>query len=152
MESQPGTIRSANPADRAAVLELLHAEGLSSEGVDPALAGFVVAEAPDGAVVGVAGLERYDRFGLLRSVAVSGSRRGEGLGARLTAAVLADARSRGLAGVWALTTTAAAYFPRLGFEVVDRSEVPEPVRRSAEFCTICPASAVALSRRLDDVA
>ena len=112
----------------------------------------VIWRGPDGAVVGVAGLERYDRFGLLRSVAVSGSRRGEGLGARLTAEVLSDARRRGLAGVWALTTTAADYFPRLGFEVVDRSEVPEPVRRSAEFCTICPASAVALSRRLDDVA
>lgn len=142
------SVRPAHPADRSAVVDLLHAEGLSSEGIDPSLAGFVVAEEAEGEVVGVAGLERYDRFGLLRSVAVSKEARGRGLGARLTEAVLEEAESRGLVGVYALTTTAADYFPRLGFEVVARAEVPAPVRASAEFCTICPASAVALRREL----
>lgn len=141
-------LRTAHPADRPAVVELLHAEGLSSEGVDPSLAGFVVVEEEPGRVVGVAGLERYDRFGLLRSVAVSKEARGRGLGARLTEAVLEEAESIGLAGVYALTTTAADYFPRLGFEVVARADVPAPVRGSAEFSTLCPASAVALRREL----
>lgn len=145
-------IRSAHPADRPAVIDLLHAEGLSSEGIDPSLAGFVVAEEGEGEgkgrVIGVAGLERYDRFGLLRSVAVWAEARGRGLGARLTEAVLEEATSRGLVGVYALTTTAVDYFPRLGFEVVARTEVPAPVQGSAEFSTLCPASAVALRREL----
>lgn len=141
-------IRPAHPADLPAVVELLHAEGLPSEGVDPSLGGFVVAEEGAGRVLGVAGLERYDRFGLLRSVAVSAEARGRGLGARLTEAVLEGAASRGLVEVYALTTTAADYFPRLGFEVVARAAVPAPVRASAEFSTLCPASAVALRRKL----
>ena len=141
------SIRRATPADRTAVVSLLSASALSSEGVDPALAGFSVAER-DGALVGVAGLERYGDYGLLRSVAVAGETRGLGLGARLTQAVLEEARARGLAGVYALTTTAERYFPRLGFEVIERSAVPAPVQQSLEFRSICPSSAVALRLEL----
>lgn len=137
------SIRAATPADRPAVLSLLSAFDLPCEGVDPALAGFVVAE--DGeAVVGVAGLERYGDDGLLRSVAVAAQRRGLGLGARLTEAVVAEARAQRLAGLYALTTTAERYFPRLGFEVIERSALPATIRSSAEFRTLCGDSAVAL--------
>jgi amino-acid N-acetyltransferase len=115
--------------------------------VDPGLAGFLVAEAGD-AIVGVAGLERYGEDGLLRSVAVAPDRRGAGLGARLTSAVVMEARSQGLAGLYALTTTAERYFPRLGFEVIERSELPGTVRTSREFSSLCPESAVALRLRL----
>jgi amino-acid N-acetyltransferase len=142
------SIRSATPGDRSSVVSLLHASALSSEGLDPALAGFAVAERA-GRVVGVAGLERYGDHGLLRSVAVDGSCRGAGVGARLTRAVLDDARERGLAGVYALTTTAERYFPRLGFEVIERADVPGPVQDSLEFRSLCPSSAVALRLRLD---
>lgn len=137
------SIRAATPADRPQVVSLLGASGLSSDGVDPALAGYAVAE-EGGAVVGVAGLERYGRQGLLRSVAVSDRHRGLGLGARLTESVIADARANGLDGLYALTTTAEGYFPRLGFEVIERGAVPDEVQRSAEFTTMCPSSAVAL--------
>lgn len=146
-QASDSTLRAANPADRAEVVALLHAEGLSAEGLDPALAGFRVVE-EGGRVVAVAGLERYGDFALLRSVAVSADRRGLGLGGRLTRAVVADARAHGLAGVYALTTTAAGYFPRLGFEVIERTQVPAPVQASAEFSTICPASAVAFRLEL----
>jgi amino-acid N-acetyltransferase len=142
------SIRAATPADRPAVVSLLHASALSSDGVDPALAGFAVAEC-DGRVVGVAGLERYGADGLLRSVAVDGGRRGEGLGGRLTRAVVDDARALGLSGLYALTTTAERYFPKLGFEVIERAEVPAPVRDSLEFRSLCPSSAIALRLRLD---
>ena len=142
------SIRRATPADRSAVESLLRASDLSSEGVDPELTGFAVAE-QGGVLVGVAGLERYGDYGLLRSVAVTGESRGLGLGRRLTSAVIEDARARGLSGLYALTTTAERYFPRLGFEVIERAAVPDPVRESLEFRSICPASAVALRLRLD---
>ena len=137
------SLRAATPTDHPAVVSLLHASALSSEGVDPDLAGFAVAES-GGRVVGVAGLERYGAYGLLRSVAVADDQRGQGLGARLTDAVIAEARARGLAALYALTTTAERYFPRLGFEVIRRDAVPAAVQESAEFRTICPSSAVAL--------
>ena len=141
-------LRPAIAADRPAVLDLLAAEGLPVEGVHPTLAGFVVAEEAS-RVVGVAGLERYGEYGLLRSVAVARGRRGLGLGARLTGAIVDAARDAGVVGVYALTTTAADYFPRLGFEVIERREIPEVVRASPEFSILCPASAVALELRLD---
>jgi amino-acid N-acetyltransferase len=140
-------IRAALPTDRAQVLALLADADLSSGGVAADLAGFVVAE-DQGRVVGVAGLERYERDGLLRSVAVAESHRGSGLGARLTHRVVEEAESRGLEGLYALTTTAEWYFPRLGFERITREQVPGPVRSSEEFRTICPSNAVALRRLL----
>lgn len=137
------SIRAATPADRPQVLTLLAASDLSSEGVDADLAGFAVAE-QDGRVVGAAGLERHGRDGLLRSVAVAGSHRGLGLGARLTRRVIDEAQSRGLEGLYALTTTAESYFPRLGFERIERAQVPAAVQASEEFRTICPSSAAVL--------
>jgi len=141
------SIRAATPADRPAVLSLLDASALPSDDLDPALAGFVVAEEGE-AIVGVAGLERYGADGLLRSVAVAAGQRGRGLGAALTAAVVAAAQARGLSGLYALTTTAERYFPRLGFEVIERSALPETVQSSSEFRTICPDTAVALRLKL----
>ena len=140
-------LRPATAEDRHAVVALVESQDLSGEGIDPSLEGFVVAE-DAGRLVGVAGLERYGDFGLLRSVAVAGDRRGEGLGARLTAAVIDEARRRGLSAVYALTTTAMTYFPRLGFVVIDRTRVPDVVRASDEFTTMCPATASALELRL----
>ncbi len=137
------SIRAAGPADRPQILSLLAASALSSEGIDAELDGFVVAEA-GGRVVGVAGLERYDRDGLLRSVAVADSHRGLGLGARLTRSVTDAAEARGLEGLYALTTTAESYFPRLGFERIGREQVPAAVQSSEEFRTICPSSAAVL--------
>ena len=137
------SIRAARPADRPQVVSLLLASDLPSEGVDPELRGFAVAE-QDGEVVGAAGLERYERDGLLRSVAVAASHRGQGLGALLTRRVIEDAQSRGLEGLYALTTTAETYFPRLGFERIDRSQVPAAVQGSEEFRTICASSAAVL--------
>ncbi|HUF13175.1 MAG TPA: arsenic resistance N-acetyltransferase ArsN2 [Longimicrobiales bacterium] len=140
-------LRPGTPDDRAAVVALVESEGLSADGIDAGLAGFVIAE-EEGRVIGVAGLERYGAFGLLRSVAVAGDRRGLGLGARLTGAVIEDSRRQGLATLYALTTTAMAYFPRQGFEAIERTRVPEAVRASAEFTAMCPASAIALELRL----
>lgn len=140
-------LRPGTPDDRAAVVALVESEGLSADGIHAGLAGFMVAE-EEGRVIGVAGLERYEDFGLLRSVAVAGDRRGLGLGARLTGAVVDQARRERLVSVYALTTTAIAYFPRLGFEVIERSQVPEPVRASPEFTSMCPESATALRKSL----
>ena len=73
-------IRTAQPSDLDAVEGLLAAAGLPVAGVEDQLEdGFVVLER-DGAMVGVAGLEVYGAYGLLRSVAVAESLRGTGLG------------------------------------------------------------------------
>jgi amino-acid N-acetyltransferase len=102
-----------------------------------------VAEA-DGALVGAAGLERYDDAGLLRSVVVRDDWRGRGLGAALVRARLQLAATQGLTHVYALTTTAADYFPRLGFVAADRADAPAGIRSAPQVASICPSTAAFL--------
>lgn len=138
------SIELAAPADLPSVLRVLAAAGLPNAGVAAVFpTGYAVArDAAD--VVGVAGLERYGASALLRSVAVVEAARGQGLAQKLVADRLAAAKAMGTHAVYLLTTTAGAYFPRLGFERTSRQDVPEELKQSAEFASICPASAVCL--------
>jgi amino-acid N-acetyltransferase len=73
--------------------------------------------------------------------------RGSGLGVVLTADRLVAARARGLTAVYLLTTTAADFYARFGFQPSPRAAVPAAVARCPEFASICPASAAC--RRLE---
>jgi amino-acid N-acetyltransferase len=130
-------------ADVPAVKALLSRAHLPLDGFDPELA-FVVAR-QDGVVVGSAALEEYPNGALLRSAE---ELRGTGLGQRLTNAVLELAGGRGHGWVYLLTTTAGRFFPRFGFEPVDRGEVPPDVRQSVEFTSACPDSALVMRKAL----
>ena len=139
------SIRAANPGDLESVQALLRASDLPVEGVPVTLDAFLVAEQDD-AVVGVIGLECYGADALLRSAVVHPGLRGTGLGARLVDAVIALAGRRGIDVLWLLTTTAERWFPRFGFEVVARTDVPVPVQASLEFRGACPSSATVMRR------
>jgi len=103
----------------------------------------------DGRVVGCAGLELYADGALLRSVAVAASHRGRGLGLDLTRAALELAHRQQCPAVYLLTTTAEQFFPKFGFEVIRREDVPASVQQSIEFVSACPASAVVMRKRFD---
>lgn len=138
-------ILPATAADLPAVLALLSDASLPECGAaDHFPDGFVVARAPDGALRGVAGVERYGEAGLLRSVAVRAEDRGTGLGQRLSRAAVELARGRGVRELYLLTTTAEGFFPRLGFQRVEREAFPESLGESAELRGACPASAVGM--------
>ncbi len=146
-------IRAAKEDDFAAVRGLLANSALVYEDLTPASLG-TFAVIPTGgdvpALTAVAGLETFQgsREGLLRSVTVSPALRGRGLGASLVAAVEAKARMLGLRRLWLLTTTAPDFFRRLGYADSKRAEAPEAVQQSSEFKSLCPTSAVCLSKRL----
>ncbi|MGH7628065.1 MAG: arsenic resistance N-acetyltransferase ArsN2 [Gemmatimonadales bacterium] len=141
------TLRPAGPADHAAVTALLERSALPVAGVSSGLDGFVVAER-EGRIVGTAAMEAYGDVGLLRSVAVAPELRSAGLGAALVERVLDGARAAGVHDVFLLTTTAERYFPRHGFAVASRNDVPAALHASAEFRGACPASATVMRRRL----
>jgi amino-acid N-acetyltransferase len=136
-------IRAAEPDDRAAVLELLAAANLPGEGVDDHFLSFFVAD-EGGRIVGAAGLELYGRHALLRSVVVAADARGTGLGSILTRRALDEAALRDVLGVYLLTTTAEAFFEKLGFERVMREDAPATVRESTQFRGACPDTAIAM--------
>jgi amino-acid N-acetyltransferase len=145
------TVRAAWAADYDAVCALLKAAALPVGGLDDHFpGGYAVGVDERGAIVGACGIETYRTAGLLRSAVVAEQVRGSGLGGRLVEERLDWARRRGLDAVFLLTTTAPAFFARLGFAAVERDEVPPAVRASREFAEICPASAQAMVLRLAD--
>jgi amino-acid N-acetyltransferase len=102
----------------------------------------------EGELVGVAGIELYDRSALLRSVAVEPRWRGTGVGRVLVERALDMASERGIEDIYLLTTTAENYFPKFGFTCTCREDVAEGVRSSVEFRTACPASATVMRKKL----
>jgi N-acetylglutamate synthase-like GNAT family acetyltransferase len=141
-------IRPATLEDLAPVRRLLVENGLPPDGLEGQFGEAYAVAAEDGRVIGAAGVERYGRFGLLRSVVTTAERRGRGIGEALARDRLGWAERQGLETIFLLTTTTAGYFPRLGFVPVARESVPAEVRASGEFSSVCPSSAVAMRRVL----
>ena len=144
----PGiVIEPAGPQDLAFVASLLVASSLPAGDLGAENQRFVVAR-EDGALVGCIGLEIYDSAALLRSMAVVPARQGTGVGRALYHRALAEARSCGVLALYLLTATAERYFARQGFRVIGRDQVPARVRASAEFGSLCPASATCMWKPL----
>jgi amino-acid N-acetyltransferase len=137
----------ATPEDWDSLAKLLRECGLPVEGLVEHLGSTLVVR-EHGRVVASAALELYEPDALLRSVAVERSRRGRGLGQHLVGRVLDLARGRGVAAVYLLTLTAADFFAKQGFERISREEVPAGVQQSLEFRALCPASAIAMRRKM----
>jgi len=132
--------RRATAEDWPGIRSLLVASGLPLDGAEDHVTNFRLIEEAD-RVLGVAGLERYQKAGLLRSVATAKDFRSQGVAARLVNALLQDAWELGLTSVSLLTTTAGPYFERLGFEVQPRADAPPALQASLEFQGACPESA-----------
>ena len=75
--------------------------------------------------------------------------RGTGIGRALVERVLAEAASYRVREVYLLTNTAERWFTRFGFRHVDRGDVPEPIRSTAEYRELCPASAAVMMREIE---
>jgi SAM-dependent methyltransferase/N-acetylglutamate synthase-like GNAT family acetyltransferase len=142
-----GEIRPATSADLAAVEALVAASDLPVDGIADQFGGNYAIVRNGGSLEGVAGIEVYGEWGLLRSVGVSPESRGRGVGEALVRDRIGWARGRGLRGMVLLTTTAPDFFTRIGFKRIERDAVPEVLRRSPEFTSVCPETAVVM--RLD---
>jgi N-acetylglutamate synthase-like GNAT family acetyltransferase len=145
--SPAARVRAASPEDWESIERLLTDRRLPTAGAREHLSAFVVATRGP-ALLGCAGVERYGDVALLRSVAVAGEAGGHGVGTELVRAVLVRARALGVRELYLLTTTAAGYFPRFGFETIGREALPSSLAASEELRGACPASAVAMRRTL----
>ena len=97
---------------------------------------YVIAEAPDGSIVGTASLKVYStELAEIAGLAVRDDQQGRGVGKRLVEALLLDARALGLNEVFGLTRK-PLFFLRLGFQVVEKEE-RFPLKVWAD-CTRCP--------------
>lgn len=141
------TIRRAERRELAEVLGLLRACDLPIDGVEENLDGFLVARVNE-TLVGTIGLECYGEAGLLRSLAVEASGRGQGLGGTLVKMLLGYAKERGVSTLYLLTETADTFFPRFGFERMPREDLDLSLEASKELQGACPETAVAMRLEL----
>lgn len=139
------TVVAAEVEHLPAILDLLARSDLPTAGVREHLDGFVVAQA-DGNVIGVGGLELHAPFGLLRSVAVVPGQRRRGIASAICAHLEAEAARRGVDRLYLLTETAATFFAARGYREIPRSDAPPEVASCEEFRSLCPASAVLMTR------
>lgn len=139
--------RTAHPHEADAIRALLQANDLPTVDLDAAPVEFLVAFDGTG-LAAVGGLEAHGDCGLLRSLAVRPALRGSGLGSALLRALETKARERGLRELVLLTLTAAPFFARHGYVELARDDAPRAVRDSAEFRSLCPASATCMSRSI----
>ncbi len=141
-------ITEAATGDLPLVSQLLLNNNLPVEDLAPGKQRFWIIR-QDGRIVSVIGLEEYDEYGFLRSMATDPAYRNRGMAAALLNALLTHAESAGLKEVFLLTETAAGWFGKKGFQKFDRGQVPDQVKTSAEFTHLCPSSATVMKKKVE---
>jgi amino-acid N-acetyltransferase len=140
-------ITKATDEQRNAIISLLGTEKLPTEDLPTHLENFFVAT-DNNKVVGSIGLEKYGNCGLLRSMVVNRDYRNKNIAAALVMELETYALAQGIAEMYLLTETAAAYFERKGYSKVERDNVPTALRASSEFSLVCPVSATVMKKSL----
>ena len=147
---QPATEVLLGPADPAALCEIktllegadLPVDDLESDDVT------LLAATIGGQFVGAIGIETYGTKALLRSLVIRPDRQKIGLGRRLVEQLEDRAKMDGTTDMFLLTETATGFFCELGYALMDRGQVPEAIRSTRQFSSLCPDSADVLHKAL----
>lgn len=99
-------------------------------------------------IIGTIGLEHDGTVGLLRSLSVQEGSRGKGYGEQLVNFLEETAKAKGIEVMYLLTTTAAAFFSKRGYQTISRTEVPLFVQQTTEFSSVCPSTATIMKKQL----
>ena len=140
--------RQAEASDVAAIRALLAAANLPTADLTARRAPWFLLAVEGDAAIGTVAVEPCGGFGLLRSLAVRPDRHGAGIARRLVAEAEERADQARLRGLYLLTTTARHFFAALGYDELEHWELPEAIRDTEEYRTLCPKSAVAMMKRL----
>jgi amino-acid N-acetyltransferase len=144
------TVLHAAADEELAVVRLLLKEaGLPTSDLAAAKPKFTVLR-ENGRIVAAGALQQFDSVALVRSVVVAGDRRGAGLGRLIVQELENVARTARIGQLILLTQTAADFFTCQGYRVIERIDAPQDVQRSEEFRSLCPASAVCMTKLLSD--
>lgn len=141
------TFKKLDPSQYKEVVSMLVQARLPYEDIDLNVHHMIGAYDGD-RLKGIAALELYGQYALLRSVAVDAQQQQKGLGSGLINEILKVAKTINLSKLYLLTETAEGFFEKLGFVKTERSDVPLAVLESKEFKHICPSSAVCMMRQI----
>lgn len=140
-------IVKATEQSRVEIICLLQSQNLPSQDLPADLSDFYVALEEE-KVIGLIGLERYDQYGLLRSMVVHPDHRNKQLAGTLVTMLEKDAHALGIKTLYLLTETADKYFSKKGYQTITRNEVPDVLKQSSEFSHVCPVSATVMKKKL----
>jgi len=143
-------ITFASVEDETKIKEVLTAGGLHHEDITPShLQHFLVLkDDPSSTLTGVVGLELINNNALLRSLAVIEPHRSKGLATQLLKEIEKYARSNQVDTLYLLTLTAERFFTKRGYRKTDRKSAPPAIQETAEFKSLCPATAVCMKKLL----
>jgi len=133
---------------RDQIITLLVSQKLPASDLPESLDNFIVAIDND-ELIGAAGLEIYGACGLLRSVVVKPENRNQGIAGLLIAQIELMATNQGLNQLFLLTDTAPGYFSKKGYNKIDRNAIAPEVQQSSEFSHVCPQSAIAMQKTIN---
>jgi UDP-N-acetylmuramate: L-alanyl-gamma-D-glutamyl-meso-diaminopimelate ligase len=130
-------VRPARLADKAGISQLLNRVGISHPLLEKFWPFYLVIPSSAAAAEGIIGcvcIERVEDVALLRMLAVTPERRGEGLGYLLVDTAANKARAEGVRRLYLVTDGAQGYFgEKLGFESIDRKDVDPAVATTLEY-------------------
>jgi amino-acid N-acetyltransferase len=98
----------------------------------------------NGHLIASGGLEFYGTSALLRSLAVRETFRNQSLATNILNELIFKAKDQHITSIYLLTESAYDYFLKRGFKDCSRDHVPELVKMSSEFSSVCPVSAKCL--------
>jgi amino-acid N-acetyltransferase len=140
-------LRPATDQDSAVIRALLEANSLPTGDLEATRPRFVVA-CMDEQVVGAGALQSFGSIALLRSVAVEPRLRGAGVGRSIVRELERIARTNDIKQLILLTQTAKSFFEAQGYVSIERASAPLAVQESEEFRSLCPESALCMSKAL----
>ena len=136
MKSVQMSVEKPLQFDLKDVLELLDLVNLTTEGVSDNLDHFFVVK-ENGTIVGCAGVEVYEKIGLLRSLAIHPDHQKSGLGTELTEKLLTYAEDMGIQELYLLTSTARKFFEKFEFKLLAKDDLKPIIKRSPNFSHSC---------------
>lgn len=139
--------RNANTTDVLVIKKLLNHSNLPSNDFEKHIENFIVIE-ENNTIIGLGGLEAYDKVGLVRSIVVESNYRNNGIAKDIYLLIEKRAYNLGIRTLYLLTDTATEYFRKLGFKIKKRSDVPIPIMETKQFKEFCPSSATLMFREI----
>ena len=136
----------ATPDDLPLVKVLLAENKLPLGGIEDQFETFILAFTDSKKLIGCAGLEKYDHYGLIRSVVVQTAFQHKSLGSKLVEQIENLAKKHAISKLYLLTETAIDFFYKNGYEVITRDDVPKQIQESYEYSIACAVSAVVMKK------
>jgi amino-acid N-acetyltransferase len=143
--------QTASADDLIAIRSLLEGAGLPTSDLPSARPEFLAIR-EGGTVLAAGALQRFGSSALLRSVVVAEDHRGAGLGGAIVRELERRAREASIGRLILLTRTAAQFFARRGYRVIERRAAPADMQQSEEFRALCPGAAICMAKTLDGLA